>query len=168
MQEIGQILLNAKLITPDELSRALNVQRRNGGKLGMLIADLGFAKLEHINQAWASHRLTPFLVAEVDRYCSNRFSSHPDHEIKYLSIRRHDLIIEDMLTGGSIVDSKVSFIGTCTLRLAGAESIPIEFELDMSTNFASLKDQGPAVARRWVDLVFRGVAKNAPARNDAA
>lgn len=161
MQNIGQILINRRLITPDELDRALNVQRRHGGKLGNIIAELGFAKREHIDSAWANHRITPFLIAEIDRYCTNRFSAHPGHSITYQEVTKHDLLIEDMLNGTSLKEASITFKGTCTLKLGEAESIPVEFELDTNTNFAELINQGPAVARRWVDLVYRGIAKNA-------
>ena len=40
---LGEILIERKLITPDDLARALDIQKeRSGEKLGKILVDLGF------------------------------------------------------------------------------------------------------------------------------
>jgi type IV pilus assembly protein PilB len=41
--QIGELLLRDNLITPEQLENALEFQRRNGGRLGTILIDLGFA-----------------------------------------------------------------------------------------------------------------------------
>ena len=50
---IGQVLVEAGLITPSQLDRALEEQRRSGERLGKVIIDLGWA--------------TPYDIAQVGR-----------------------------------------------------------------------------------------------------
>ena len=38
--KLGQILLNEKIITEDELAKALEVQKKEGGKLGEILQKL--------------------------------------------------------------------------------------------------------------------------------
>src|SRR4249919_3023138 len=45
---IGELLLKEKRITPDQLQQALTHQKANGGKLGLILVKLGFAKDEEI------------------------------------------------------------------------------------------------------------------------
>ncbi|NWG13600.1 MAG: type II secretion system protein GspE, partial [Acidobacteria bacterium] len=41
--QIGELLLRDNLITPEQLNAALEYQRRNGGRLGTILIELGFA-----------------------------------------------------------------------------------------------------------------------------
>src|SRR5438477_2277803 len=45
---IGELLLKEKRITPDQLQKALNHQKANGGKLGFNLVKLGLVKDEEI------------------------------------------------------------------------------------------------------------------------
>ena len=48
--KLGEMLLKAKLITDDQLQKALDHQKEEGGKLGKNLVDLGFIKDEQITQ----------------------------------------------------------------------------------------------------------------------
>ena len=41
---IGELLLKEKRITPEQLQEVLAYQKANGGKLGLILVKLGFAK----------------------------------------------------------------------------------------------------------------------------
>src|SRR6476660_5415685 len=45
---IGELLLKEKRITPEQLQEVLAYQKANGGKLGLILVKLGFAKDEEI------------------------------------------------------------------------------------------------------------------------
>lgn len=155
---IGQILLKAHVIKPEELQRALVIQARSGGKLGPILVALDATTQEVIDRTWAAAVITPNLEAALDRATMNAFTRHADREITYTRIRRHDTITENMLSGATLMDSRIVVRGACTLRLGHARSLELEFELDPSNSFVLLDDRSEAIARRWVDLVHRGVA----------
>jgi type IV pilus assembly protein PilB len=48
---IGQILLEKKLITPEQLDEALNIHWRRGVVFGEIVKELGFLKEEDLHQA---------------------------------------------------------------------------------------------------------------------
>jgi hypothetical protein len=60
-KRLGDIVVERKLITPQQLDEALAVQRANGGKLGEILVDLGFitrvALAGVISEQWDSMRL---------------------------------------------------------------------------------------------------------------
>ena len=61
-KRLGDIVVERRLITPQQLDEALAVQRANGGKLGEILVDLGFitrvALAGVIAEQWDSMRLT--------------------------------------------------------------------------------------------------------------
>jgi MSHA biogenesis protein MshE len=52
---LGELLLENKLITADQLSAALVEQKRSGRKLGRVLTDLGFVREEALHTALAQH-----------------------------------------------------------------------------------------------------------------
>jgi general secretion pathway protein E len=62
---LGEILIERKLITPDDLARALEIQReRSGEKLGKIFVDLGFVAMRDVLSALAEQLQVPVLVLE--------------------------------------------------------------------------------------------------------
>lgn len=49
--QIGEILIQKGIITPDQLGKALEAQKAGGGKLGEVLVKLGFASAEKIEAA---------------------------------------------------------------------------------------------------------------------
>ncbi|MGE5197822.1 MAG: type II secretion system protein GspE, partial [Deltaproteobacteria bacterium] len=43
-ERLSEILLNSKLVTPEQLNEALNVQKEKGGRLSDILLDLKFIK----------------------------------------------------------------------------------------------------------------------------
>jgi general secretion pathway protein E len=62
---LGEILIERKLITPDDLARALEIQReRSGEKLGKILVDLGFIATRDVLSALAEQLQVPVLVLD--------------------------------------------------------------------------------------------------------
>lgn len=49
--QIGEILISKGVINADQLAKALEAQKTGGGKLGEVIAKLGFASADKIEAA---------------------------------------------------------------------------------------------------------------------
>jgi general secretion pathway protein E len=62
---LGEILIERKLITPDDLARALDIQKERGGeKLGKIMVDLGFIALRDLLAALAEQLQVPVLTLD--------------------------------------------------------------------------------------------------------
>jgi general secretion pathway protein E len=62
---LGEILIERKLITPDDLARALDIQKERGGeKLGKIMVDLGFIAMRDVLSALAEQLRVPVLTLE--------------------------------------------------------------------------------------------------------
>src|SRR5512142_892436 len=62
---LGEILIERKLITPDDLARALDIQKERGGeKLGKIMVDLGFIAMRDLIAALAEQLQVPVLTLE--------------------------------------------------------------------------------------------------------
>jgi len=62
---LGEILLERKLITGEDLDRALELQRERGGeKLGKILVDLGFIAMRDVLSALAEQLQVPLLVID--------------------------------------------------------------------------------------------------------
>src|SRR5580765_875437 len=62
---LGEILIERKLITPEDLARALEIQReRSGEKLGKIFVDLGFVAMRDVLAALAEQLHVPVLTLD--------------------------------------------------------------------------------------------------------
>ena len=53
---LGEMLLERKFITGDDLERALEIQKDRGEKLGKILVDLGFAGFQNASSMPWLHR----------------------------------------------------------------------------------------------------------------
>lgn len=60
-EQLGQVLLQRGVITPEQLKQALAHQKEHGGLLGEILTRLGFTKEEDIAQALAIQHDLPYL-----------------------------------------------------------------------------------------------------------
>lgn len=67
---LGEILIDRKKITPLQLERALNVQKRDGGYLGEILVKLDFIEEQDVIAALVIQCHLPYIA--VDRYEINR------------------------------------------------------------------------------------------------
>jgi general secretion pathway protein E len=61
---LGEILMERRLITQEDLDRALELQRERGDKLGKILVDLGFIASRDVLAALAEQLQVPLLVIE--------------------------------------------------------------------------------------------------------
>jgi MSHA biogenesis protein MshE len=58
---LGELLLEQKVISQDQLTAALAEQKRSGRKLGRVLTDLGFVREETLHEVLAKHLQIPFV-----------------------------------------------------------------------------------------------------------
>ncbi len=58
---LGQVLVQREIISPEQLERALQIQKEQGGLVGEILTKLGFASEEDIVQALAIQHDVPYL-----------------------------------------------------------------------------------------------------------
>jgi MSHA biogenesis protein MshE len=58
---LGELLLEQKLLTPEQLQTALDEQKRSGRKLGRVLTDLGLVREEKLHELLAANLQIPFI-----------------------------------------------------------------------------------------------------------
>lgn len=58
---LGEVLIDAKVITPQQLNEALELQKQKGGLIGQVLVGLGYTNEESIAQALTTQYGFPFL-----------------------------------------------------------------------------------------------------------
>ena len=86
---IGELLISKGLITPEQLEEALEIQKRHGGRIGWILASLGYVKRHDFFRALAEHCSLEFesdiekLIKGVDKNFINQFDPQ---ELAYYEI----------------------------------------------------------------------------------
>jgi type IV pilus assembly protein PilB len=91
-EQLGQVLIQRGIITPEQLKKALEVQKEQGGLLGEVLTELRFATEEDIVQALAIQHDFPYLPLanyEIDSELAKLFSEE-------LARKYHALPIDKM------------------------------------------------------------------------
>jgi type IV pilus assembly protein PilB len=60
-KQLGELLIERKVITPEQLQKALDYQKVNGGLIGEILVQLGFSKEEDIAQVLTAQYGFPYL-----------------------------------------------------------------------------------------------------------
>ncbi|OIO35735.1 MAG: hypothetical protein AUJ74_05110 [Candidatus Omnitrophica bacterium CG1_02_44_16] len=60
-KQLGELLIERKIITPEQLQKALDYQKVNGGLIGEILVQLGFSKEEDIAQVLTAQYGFPYL-----------------------------------------------------------------------------------------------------------
>src|SRR3989338_2223410 len=58
---LGELLIERRIITKEDLDKALTIQKERGGLLGEILVELGLAKEENIAQALTAQYGFPYL-----------------------------------------------------------------------------------------------------------
>ena len=95
-KQLGELLVDGHVITPENLEEALKLQKQKGGLLGQILVDLGYASEQAIAQALTVQYGFPYLpLSDYDM----------DHEITRLipeiTSRQYGLVAVDRI--GSIL-----------------------------------------------------------------
>lgn len=61
MKQLGELLIERKVITSEQLQKALDYQKVNGGLIGEILVQLGFSKEEDIAQVLTAQYGFPYL-----------------------------------------------------------------------------------------------------------
>jgi len=65
-EKLGKVVLNANLVTEDQLQKALLTQKREGGRLGGILIRLGFVDESHLLQCLSQqHGVTPVDLSKI-------------------------------------------------------------------------------------------------------
>lgn len=60
-KQLGELLIERKIISPEQLQKALDYQKVNGGLIGEILVQLGFSKEEDIAQVLTAQYGFPYL-----------------------------------------------------------------------------------------------------------
>ncbi len=60
-KQLGELLVGSKLITPENLAQALQVQKEKGGLIGQVLVNLGYATEEDIAKGLMAQYGTPYI-----------------------------------------------------------------------------------------------------------
>src|SRR5262245_44770302 len=85
---LGEILIGRKLITQDDLARALELQReRTGDKLGKILVDLGFVAQRDVLSALAEQLEVPVLASEGPRSATQEIATRSPKFLRHFRCR---------------------------------------------------------------------------------
>ncbi len=62
--KLGEILLNQGLITPDQLNKAIDAQKKEKGRIGEVLIKIGYITEEHMSQALGTQLGLPYYSSE--------------------------------------------------------------------------------------------------------
>jgi len=75
---LGEVLIQQKLITDDQLTKALSEQKRTGRKLGRVFVELGFVTDKEISIALARQLNIPFVDLNKSKIQPEMISRFPE------------------------------------------------------------------------------------------
>jgi type IV pilus assembly protein PilB len=90
---LGAVLLNAKLLRPEQLDHALAVQRGTGKRLGAVLVDLGYLYEQDISRALASQSGLQYIdlqATSVDPRAAARLNPEVGRRIQAIPVRFTD------------------------------------------------------------------------------
>jgi hypothetical protein len=65
-QELGEILIHYKVITPEQLKEGLKIQKNKGKRIGEILIDLGRVTQDEINWVLGKQLSLPYVQVNVD------------------------------------------------------------------------------------------------------
>lgn len=155
MDRLGQFMLDTGIVTRDELARAVHVQRREGGRIGRILAAQGACTRQQADLAWVDMVVRVPLEAAIDRACKGRFTAYPARDLLFHRVHRRDVIVEDMLSGARLRTHENVVEGEAQLMVGGRASLPVTFCVDTNRGVATLDENGENIVRRWTSMIDR-------------
>ena len=90
-KQLGQLLIESKLITPENLEEALRVQKERGGLIGQILVSLGYTTEEAIAQALTAQYGFPYLPLsgyEIDSEVARIIPEHVARQYGLVAVDR--------------------------------------------------------------------------------
>ena len=85
-KQLGELLVEARFITPENLDEALKVQREKGGLLGQILVSLGYTTEESIAQAITVQYGLPYLPLSGYEIDTDVAKMIPEHVAKQFGL----------------------------------------------------------------------------------
>jgi type IV pilus assembly protein PilB len=90
-KQLGELLIDNKLITPEQLAEALQLQKEKGGLIGQVLVQLGYTTEEAIAQALTAQYGFPYLPLsgyEIDREVCSVIPEHVSKQYGLIAVDR--------------------------------------------------------------------------------
>jgi type IV pilus assembly protein PilB len=87
---LGAVLLQSKLLRPEQLDRALEIQRGTGKRLGEILIELGFLYEQDISRALANQSGLKYIdlqASSVDPRAASRLSPEVGQHVRAVPVR---------------------------------------------------------------------------------
>ncbi len=134
-KQLGQLLIENGIITPEQLSEALEVQKKKGGLIGEVLVSLEYAKEEDIVQALTDQYGFPFLPLVCYEIDPKVISVIPENVCRQYCLIPVDkigksltLAMSNPLNTHAIED--VEMITECTIQTFVSTSTDIKHSID--------------------------------------
>ncbi|MBI4352404.1 MAG: hypothetical protein HY593_00610 [Candidatus Omnitrophica bacterium] len=90
-KQLGELLVDSKVINHEQLEEALRVQKEKGGLLGQILVTLGFTTEEAIAQALTAQYGFPYLPLasyEIDKETAKLIGEHIARQYELIAVDR--------------------------------------------------------------------------------
>src|SRR6266849_1333907 len=167
---LGEILMERRLITQEDLDRALELQRERGDKLGKILVDLGFVALRDVLTALAEQLQVPLLTVDGPPAVSpetETLSAKFLRQFKCLPVALHDHTVTLAMADPLDFETR-STVAACTGLTVRAGIAPEQEILDAIDRFYGQSNKNdtelaPTAAESAEDLEqLRDMASEAP------
>lgn len=140
VKQLGELLLERGIITNEQLKKALEVQKTDGGLLGEVLIELGFAKEEDIAQVLTAQYGFPYLPLSNYEINQEILSVIPS------DIARKHLLIAIDKTGNNLTVAMAN-----PLNLQAIEDIKLISNCSVQIFVATVSDIKSAIQRYYKD-----------------
>ncbi|MBI4431905.1 MAG: hypothetical protein HY592_00250 [Candidatus Omnitrophica bacterium] len=137
-KQLGELLIEQKLISPDNLAEALKLQKEKGGLIGQILVSLGYVSEEAIAQALTAQYGFPYLPLagyEIDPEIANIIPENV--------ARQFGLVAVDRV--GSILTVAMSN----PLNTSAIEDVEMTTSLKLQIFVATTTDVNEAIKRSY-------------------
>lgn len=159
-KDIGDLLLDAKAITAEQLTQARETQKSAPGDIGQIISDLGFATPKQVMQARASQLKMQFVDLTTQKINPDAVNSVPEsvarkHKVMPVAKMGNRLIValSDPQNVVALDDLRSATRG---LMIVPALALPEAVEEAISRNYKSTDSAGAAAAPAGMSMAESG------------
>lgn len=137
-KKLGELLLERKLITQEQLDQALKVQQAKGGLLGQILVSLGFTTEEAIAQALTTQYGFPYLPLK-----------HYSIDGDFLSLIPENVARQYCLVPVDKIGDTLAVAMADPLNTAAVEDIEMLSHCSVQVYVATMSDVADAIQRHY-------------------